>query len=62
MVLLSTLVDQLTTDQWEVQLLISVMMITLLLSMEVPTPGPVRVMDSGVGQLQCVKVGTLYIN
>ncbi len=44
--------DQLTTDQWEVRHLIYVQV--AMLSVEVPTPGPVAVMDSGVGQLQCV--------
>ncbi len=46
--------DQLTTDQWELQPLIFVPV--AILSVEVQIPGPVRVMDSGVGHLQLVKV------
>ena len=57
MVMFYTMVDQLTIDQWEVWLLISVLLATVFLL--VTTPGPVEMMDSGVGQLQCVKVQSI---
>ena len=47
------LVGPLTTDQWVLQPLTAASLATL--SMEAP-PGLVGVMESGVGQLQLVKV------
>ncbi len=53
MELLFTITDQLTTDQWEVRPLISVLLATVLIE---KSPESVGVTENGVELLQCAGV------